>query len=205
MPNKKHLDTFFKTLEVEATLNEEMRLDISQKIKLILVEKGKILLREGTTSNKLYFLSKGLFRSYYLDENGIEITSAFSFEKEFFTNVKGFINCIVANETIQAIERSFVCFIERNDYYQLIEKYPALLHLSHQTINKHRVELEDRIRMLQNTLAKDKLAFFDQYYPGLKERVPKKHITSFLGMRYETMNRALKANHIGKELISLMR
>jgi hypothetical protein len=48
--------------------------------------------------------------------------------------------------------------------------------------------------MLQNTLAKDKLAFFDQYYPGLKERVAKKHIASFLGMRYETMNRVLKTN-----------
>jgi CRP-like cAMP-binding protein len=149
--------------------------------------------------NKLYFLSKGLFRSYYIDENGIEITSAFSFENEFFTNVKGFINCTDANETIHAVESSFVCIIERNEYYKLLEKYPTLFYLSHQTVNKHRVELEDRIRMLQNTLAKDKLAFFDQYYPGLKDRVPKKHIASFLGMRYETMNRALKAKHVESE------
>ena len=171
-----------------------MRKDISQSVKLLSVEKGKILLKEGTPCTKLYFLTQGLFRSYYLDENGVEITSAFSFETEFFTNVKGFINCTDSNETIQALESSFVCIIDRNDYYKLVEKYPTLFYLSHQTINKHRVELEDRIRMLQNTLAKDKLAFFDQYYPGLKDRVPKKHIASFLGMRYETMSRALKAN-----------
>jgi CRP-like cAMP-binding protein len=134
-----------------------MRKDISQSVKLLSVEKGKILLKEGTPCTKLYFLTQGLFRSYYLDENGVEITSAFSFETEFFTNVKGFINCTDSNETIQALESSFVCIIDRNDYYKLVEKYPTLFYLSHQTINKHRVELEDRIRMLQNTLAKDKL------------------------------------------------
>ncbi len=193
MPQKKHLTTLIKTLEENAILNNDVQQDILQTVKLVAVEKGKILLKEGTPCNKLYFLSKGLFRSYYMNENGVEITSAFSFEKEFFTNVKGFINCIASNETIQALESSYICIIERNDYYNLIQKHPALFHLSHQTINKHRVELEDRIRMLQNTLAKDKLAFFELYYPGLKDRVPKKHIASFLGMRYETMSRAMKS------------
>jgi CRP-like cAMP-binding protein len=157
------------------------------------VKKGKILLREGDPCSKLYFLSKGLFRSFYIDENGVEITSAFSFENEFFTNVKGFINSTEANESIQALENSTVCVLERKDYHHLLEKYQHLLFFSHYTINKHRVELEDRIRMLQNTLAKDKLAFFNQYYPGLQERIPKKHIASFLGMRYETMSRAIKS------------
>lgn len=59
--------------------------------------------------------------------------------------------------------------------------------------------MEDRVRMLQNTLAKDKLAFFEEYYPGLKERVQKKHIASFLGMRYETMSRVIKANKMEAE------
>jgi CRP-like cAMP-binding protein len=195
MPQKKHLESLFKTIEREAILNVEMRNDLKHVIKIIHVEKGKVLLKEGTPCIKLYFLSKGLFRSYYLDTNGVEITSAFSFENEFFTNVKGFVNYIDSTETIEALEPSFICVIDRNDYFQILQKFPPLFYISHQTINKHRVELEDRIRMLQNTLAKDKLAFFDQYYPGLKNRVPKKHIASFLGMRYETMNRTLKANH----------
>lgn len=194
MPHKKHLLTLLKTLEKNAVVSDEMWKVISSVVKLIYIEKGKLILQEGATCNKLYFLSKGLFRSFYMNENGIEITSAFTFENEFFTNIKGFINTTISNESIQALENSHVCILDRNDYYQIIEKYPQLLHISHNTINQHRVELEDRIRMLQSTLAKDKLAFFDLYYPGLKERVPKKHIASFLGMRYETMNRALKAN-----------
>jgi len=193
MPNKKHLITLLKTLEKIAAISDEMWSDISKIVKLQDIKKGKMLLQEGAPANKLYFLSKGLFRSFYMVENGVEITSAFSFENEFFTNVKGFINSIDANESIQALEYSTICVIERADYHQLLEKYPALLFLSHHTINKHRVELEDRIRMLQNTLAKDKLSFFNQYYPGLQERVPKKHIASFLGMRYETMSRAMKS------------
>lgn len=193
MPNKKHLITLLKTLEKIAAISDEMWSDISKIVKLQDIKKGKMLLQEGAPANKLYFLSKGLFRSFYMDENGVEITSAFSFENEFFTNVKGFINSIDANESIQALEYSTIGVIERADYNQLLEKYPALLFLSHHTINKHRVELEDRIRMLQNTLAKDKLSFFNQYYPGLQERVPKKHIASFLGMRYETMSRAMKS------------
>jgi CRP-like cAMP-binding protein len=193
MPNKKHLITLLKTLEKIAAISDEMWSDISKIVKLQDIKKGKMLLQEGAPANKLYFLSKGLFRSFYMDENGVEITSAFSFENEFFTKVKGFINSIDANESIQALEYSTIGVIERADYNQLLEKYPALLFLSHHTINKHRVELEDRIRMLQNTLAKDKLSFFNQYYPGLQERVTKKHIASFLGMRYETMSRAMKS------------
>jgi CRP/FNR family transcriptional regulator len=164
MPYKKHLLILLKTLEGSAIIDNEMRKDISQSVKILAVEKGKILLKEGTPCTKLYFLSKGLFRSYYIDENGVEISSAFSFENEFFINVKGFINYTDFTESIQALEPSFVCILERSDDYKIVEKYPALFYLSHQTISKHRVELEDRIRKLQSTLVKDKLAFFDQYY-----------------------------------------
>jgi CRP-like cAMP-binding protein len=192
MPKKKHLDTFIETIGLSAIENGEMQTKIYKFVSIKFLKKGEILLQENTPCNHLFFLIKGLFRSFYVDLNGQEITSAFSFEKEFFTNVKGFINNINSNETLQALENSIVCVIDKSDYFNLINEFPSLLQLSHLTINKHRVELEDRIRVLQHAIAADKLLFFDQYYTGLINRVPKKYIASFLGMRYETMYRALK-------------
>ena len=192
MPHGKYIEIFFNTIDESSNLSELVRKDILKFLKFMPVKKGKIILMEGSPCNQLYFLCKGLFRSFYHGNEGEDITSAFSFENEFFTNVKGFVNQINSNETIQAIEPSYICAIDRNDYFNIIYKYPYLMGISHHTINKHRVELEDRIRVLQHGNASDKLAFFNQYYPGLQNRVPKKFIATFLGMRYETMHRNSK-------------
>lgn len=192
MPYRKHVVTLFKALENGNLINDEMRKSISSMFKLVKVDKGELILKEGNLCNKLYFISKGLFRSFYIDENGNDITSSFSLENEFFTNVKGFVNGCLSNESMVALEDSYICAIERNDYFSILQKYPQLLLISHHTINKHRVELEDRIRILQNSTAKNKLDFFDQYYASIKNKVHKKHIASFLGMRYETLSRVKK-------------
>lgn len=194
MPQKIHLDAFFKVIETGTFLDDDKRKQLSKLIQLKFVPKGVTILNEGMPCTHLFFLCKGLFRSYYTAEDGKEITSAFSFENEFFTNIKGFINGINSNETIVALESSYVCVIDRTDYFNLLKNNSSLAYYSHEIINKHRVELEDRIRVLQNGIAKDKLIFFEEYYPGLSKRVPKKYIASFLGMRYETLHRAAKSN-----------
>lgn len=193
MPKNFYLNAFFKVIEIGTFMDDEKRKHLSKIIKVKSVKKGEAILKEGMPCRHLFFLCKGLFRSFYTSEEGKEITSAFSFENEFFTNIKGFINGINSNETIVAQENSYICVIDRTDYYNLLKNNSSLAFYSHEVINKHRVELEDRIRFLQNGIAKDKLKFFEEYYPGLSERIPKKYIATFLGMRYETMHRASKS------------
>ncbi|HRG59553.1 MAG TPA: Crp/Fnr family transcriptional regulator [Bacteroidia bacterium] len=194
MPQKIHLDAFFKVIEMGTFLDDDKRKQLSKLIQLKFVPKGVTILNEGMPCTHLFFYVRDYSEVITLQKMVKKLLLHFHLKMSFFTNIKGFINGINSNETIVALESSYVCVIDRTDYFNLLKNNSSLAYYSHEIINKHRVELEDRIRVLQNGIAKDKLIFFEEYYPGLSKRVPKKYIASFLGMRYETLHRAAKSN-----------
>ncbi|MDP1744134.1 MAG: Crp/Fnr family transcriptional regulator [Bacteroidota bacterium] len=167
---------------------------LSKSVKYTEMEKGKVLLEEGMHCNELFFLNSGLIRTHYHNENGEEVTSSFVQENEFFTNVKGFVNASNSNETISMLENSCFCRIKRDDYFDIMAKHTVLFLRNLQIINTHRIELEERIRILQNLTAKEKYKFFERNYPKLSNRVQLSFIASFLGIRLETLGRIRKKN-----------
>ncbi len=181
--------------------NIEIHLNIPRDIKKLMlsvvtiseIEKGYILVNEGNSCNELFFLTQGLLRSYYVRNNGTEVTSSFILENEFFTNVKGFITDTKSTETFEVLEKSTICRIKRTNYLELINTNPILNPINSYIINQHRIELEERIKMLQCLTAKEKYLFFESNYPKLIQRVQLSHVASFLGVRLETLSRIRKS------------
>lgn len=72
----------------------ERFIDLSREKK---IAKGSYFIREGSQTNKLGFVRKGLFRSFYSTEKGDECTFAFTAENEFIYECQAMRNfsCIV--------------------------------------------------------------------------------------------------------------
>lgn len=187
-----HFNLLKENIEGDLKFPQEAMEMLSTLVKYMEMKKGEVLLEEGAPCHELFFLNKGLIRIHYHNENGDEVTSSFVQQGEFFTNVKGFVNIINATETITLIEDSGFCRIHRNDYFEIMKKHPILFYGSHQIINKHRIELEERIRLLQNLTAKEKYKYFELNFPKLINRVQLSYIASFLGIRLETLGRIRK-------------
>ncbi len=186
------LNPLIQNLATHIKISDAIKKLLSTVVDVTAIEKGAILVKEGNSCNELFYLNSGLFRSFYTRENGNEVTSSFIQKNEFFTNVKGFINSVKSTESFEALENSSICRIKRNNYWKIMSENPILSPINSQIINNHRIELEERIKMLQCLTAKEKYLFFESNYPKLINHVQLSHIASFLGIRLETLSRIRK-------------
>ena len=63
-------------LNIIALLPEQLKIKLLENLETETVAEKHILIKEGERARKLYFVSEGMLRSYYVDERG-EITTAF--------------------------------------------------------------------------------------------------------------------------------
>ena len=54
------------------------------------LKKKQILINENFPCNKLFFVNKGLLRTYYINNKGTEITRMIAWENRFITNLVSF-------------------------------------------------------------------------------------------------------------------
>jgi len=71
-----------------------------------ILRKGDKLVTPGQRTSFLAFINKGAFRVYFLNDKGQEITSWFSFERMFITDLLSYYKDTPASQFIEAIEDS---------------------------------------------------------------------------------------------------
>lgn len=93
MPLHAFLDNLAQIHPISADVKEQF----FAKLRLLKLPKGKILLSEGETCEKLWFVSSGLVRGYYGShdpKHGYqEITEWFATEENFFRSRKFYSEC----------------------------------------------------------------------------------------------------------------
>ncbi len=148
----------------------------------IVIDKGKLLQRKGIYNNNVYFVEKGLLRSYTIDEKGKEHI--------FMFGPEGWIvgDTVALNEPcnlyIDALEPSVI---------KIIDKESAIFKSNqHNSLFKRINVLQKRVIMLMSAPAMDRYNYFLATYPSIIKRVPQKMIASYLGLTPETLSKVKK-------------
>ncbi|MEP7375911.1 MAG: Crp/Fnr family transcriptional regulator [Chitinophagaceae bacterium] len=146
------------------------------------------LLQAGQISRHVYFINKGLLRSYYI-EGGHEISSKFMKEGDLMVAGTSFFQQKESAEFIQAIENSLVfsiCF----DELQFAYKHFAELNIiARVLITRSYLLSEQRLQFIRMRQAKDRYKNMMTHFPDLVLRVPAKYIASYLSVSEETLSR----------------
>jgi len=100
--NMDHLKSYF---EEQLPLSDVQPLLDCFSVSKIL-RKGDKLVTPGQRTSFLAFTNKGAFRVYFLNDKGQEITSWFSFERMFITDLVSYYKDTPASQFIEAIEDS---------------------------------------------------------------------------------------------------
>lgn len=154
---------------------------------------GSITLSPGDRWNELMVINHGIFRLYYLDSEGKESN------KGFFS--EGQILAPIARSAIEEPSLFFVETLTDVDVYKchydqlavVLSKHPGSNYIFYSLIESL---LEDKIRrelMFLQLDAKGRYEQFKQNFPDLYERVPLRHIASYLGMTDVTLSRIRRA------------
>jgi CRP-like cAMP-binding protein len=173
------------------TLSSEEAEAITENLPVKEFKKGTILLREGQVSKTCYFNIQGLVRKYFI-VNGEEWTVEFYTEEQSIASLQSYLNKTPANHYFECLEDCRLAVLQYEREQELFKRVPGFESLC-------RVSMEEDFGKQQETLASYITTSPESRYldllksrPDLIKRVPQYHLSSYLGVKPESLSRIRK-------------
>ncbi|TBW26995.1 Crp/Fnr family transcriptional regulator [Gramella sp. KN1008] len=180
------LSDFLKTI---VPFPQEEITGIVSHFKKETIKKNQNLVKEGQICNKLYFVEKGIGRSFYLKEDGKEVTQWFFIESKMMSSVESFFQQVPSLYYLQMLEDSVVHSIKRDDIDFLFAKYHNMEKFGRLLSTEMLTRVVNKLNALQFQTARERYDYMLTEFPDLSTRVPLGYIASYLGMSQETLSR----------------
>lgn len=168
--------------------NDDIVKELVSISKIKFIHKDVMICKVGEVQKYLYFSIEGIFRSFYYDELGNEITDCFGIEcgQPLMASFKfGEKNVVYIN----SVTNSKIIEIKLSDIIEKLNKYNELYILYNKLVSKsleiHIKQKEIRYRMN----AYERYNWFLKTYPNLDNYIKDKDIASFLGISPITLCR----------------
>jgi CRP-like cAMP-binding protein len=159
------------------------------------LRKHQYLLQEGDVSRYHCFITKGLLRTYSVDEKGNEHVIRFAMENWWISDRESLLTGQPSKFNIDAIEDSEVLLFDKPAMLMLTESIPAFGKMVTDVLDKSFITSQNRIHEAISSNAEEKYNTFVQRYPAFALRVPQSMIASYLGIKPETLSRLRNKKH----------
>jgi CRP/FNR family transcriptional regulator, anaerobic regulatory protein len=150
--------------------------------------KNRLLEREKSVARKLYFILKGFIRVYY-EDNLVEITTQLFAKHQLVTSFESFVNSTRSTENVKAITDCEVLSISKVNYLKLYDESAAWRNFCKRTYEKIIKHQQERTRKLLAMSAEERYNDLIVNFPELVQFVPVQFLSSFLGMKPESLSR----------------
>ncbi|BDD09334.1 cyclic nucleotide-binding protein [Fulvitalea axinellae] len=182
------MDRLLADIKARTPIPEDLEADIRSLFRKEEIKKNDVLLTEGRTCRKLYYLDTGIIRTYYYHDDK-EITSWFYKEGFFVTSWYSFLTLEPSFEYIKATEDSILYSIDHKHYVNLQEKHPAFERFC-RILSEEQVAFIDYYGKGYMFLsAKERYVRLLEYFPDIELRVKLGDIATHLGISQETLSR----------------
>ena len=175
-------------------MSEALSEKIRSQAKTTIFKKGEFILKEGQVCDSACLVVKGLVRFYYMNE-GKDITSRLLDEGFIISSWTSFYTQKPATEFIEAAEDSTLVCIGYKAIQENYAEFPEANIIGRKQTEHAFYLSELRTQMLRKNKAEDKYKSFLENNPTLMQRVPLKHIATYLGMNEETISRVRTKFH----------
>lgn len=184
--NLKHVFPFFNEL------TESDVYDFLAHTQLKHLNIGEIFIKEGSLKSNVYFIKKGVIRSYSLNDKGEEITKLIRYENQLFAPYENILFGQPTNATFQAIEPTELFIIDFNKLREIIERNSKLESGRRFFVNSILAESMNVIDDFILLNPEMRYLKFTKEHPSLLNRVPLKYIANVLGITPVSLSRIRK-------------
>lgn len=191
-------DVFFSHVLKKVSLTEEEKSVLKSFFVAKNLQKKKFLLQEGEVCKYLSFVSKGLLRSYHIDEKGDEHMNLFAWEGWWTSDIYSFSFNETAQFNIDALEDSELLLITRENLDEMTLQVPKMDRYFRILFQNSLATKERRLVSSNSYTAKEKYIQLAESNPQMIQRVPQNLIASYLGLAPETLSRIKKNIALGK-------
>jgi CRP-like cAMP-binding protein len=153
------------------------------------LQKKEFLLYEGQVSTSLSFVTRGLLKSYNIDEKGVEHVNLFAWEGWWTSDLSSFFKQEKSVINIDAIEVSEVLMINLANFEKMTLELPIMDRYFRILFQNSLYTKEHRLLSAITYSAEEKYVNLLTSNPQLLQRVPQNLIASYLGITPETLSR----------------
>lgn len=182
------------TLEV---LSKFIRIDddikdfLLQNLTTVDVDKGAVIRHAQAVDRNIYFVEKGLLRTFYL-EDGKDITLSFIKENGFVASKESLFLNLPSPNTMEVLENATISYLN----YEVLQKFAdtsiSVSRLMVYVLGVLAINTEKRIYALQYLTARQRYHQLMTDDPDIILRAPLGMLASYLGMTQETLSRIRK-------------
>lgn len=183
------MEELIKKIRSQIQLSSEAEDYLLSISKEKVIPKGSVLIREGQTVNKIYFVTDGCLRSYCTDKNGKEHTLQFAIKNWWISDYIAIHNNELATLTVETLTESTVIEFIADEINGILTLFPEYEPFQRYILERHVVSLNKRILNQLQLTASERYDLFVQQYPNIEQSTRNYHIASYLGITQESLSR----------------
>jgi CRP-like cAMP-binding protein len=190
---KDAVDTYLSTVKSLCPKVTELELDyLRSGLSVIELKPKHFYLHSNSIQKEIGFVFSGLMRSFYIDNNGNEISVNFIRENSFATDYPAFITQNPCKYYFQCIEHTVIVNLSYKHIQEGYEKFPILERYG-RLVTEEVLKMQQRRieRFLFDNAEKRYLNFVNEY-PDLFNRVSVSYLASYLGIERQSLTRIRK-------------
>jgi CRP-like cAMP-binding protein len=188
MNQNNKFSSLFSYFDQFQKLNPKAEEAIGNICREVHIPKNKDLQSIGHTCRTIYFVKKGMARIYYY-KDGTEITESFAFENSLIARVESLFTGKPSKKGIQVLEDSDFIGISSPPLFELYDSYPEIERLFRKIFEAAYVETVNRLESIQFHSAEERYRDLLKTSPDILQRVPLKHIATYLGITQVSLSR----------------
>lgn len=156
------------------------------------VKKRQFIVQPGFVCAHQTYVVQGVFRSYFVNSEGIEHTIQFAIDDWFISDFNSYISQQPASLYVEALEDSVILQIEYNETEKLCDRNQKFEHFFRVVAQKSFAFAQRRILSNLGKTAEERFIEFNHMYPVIVQRVPQYTLASYLGMSPEFLSKIRK-------------
>jgi CRP-like cAMP-binding protein len=182
------MESFFNFIGQITPLSEAAHDALAAVLERMDLPKGHGLLRPGAVCHHLYFIEKGLTRTWYT-KDGKDITDWISAENTLAVSIISFLNHQPDRRGIELLEDSTFHALSYSNLEALYRDHHDIERLGRLLLSQGCIQMQQRFDDLHFATAQQRYQHLIDTNPSLLNRVPLGMIASYLGITQETLSR----------------
>jgi CRP-like cAMP-binding protein len=179
------LDQYFITF---SPLEEEVLAALLQSTTTKIVDKGEYLLRAGDTCKYLYFINKGLAKSFFSRDDK-EFIMRFFAEGRVFSVFDSFLNRQPSKYSLVALERTTVTLIHIDTLEDLCKRYHSMETFFRKLVSIATTRMMRRISEMLEDNATERYNQFVAENDQILQRISLGDLAKYLGITQQSLSR----------------